>query len=44
LAVLGLAYPFFANAVPEKLVSGIALATMVAIVALGIWRVCSGAA
>jgi hypothetical protein len=39
LAVLGLAYPFFANAVPEKLVRAVALATAAALFALGVWRV-----
>jgi hypothetical protein len=44
LAVLGLAYPFFVNAVPERLVRGTALATATALMVLGIWRVCAGVA
>jgi hypothetical protein len=39
LAVLGLAYPYFVGAVPEKLVGAVALATAVSLAALGAWRV-----
>jgi hypothetical protein len=39
LTVLGLAYPYFVGAVPEKLVGAVALATTVALAALGVWRV-----
>jgi hypothetical protein len=44
LTALGLAYPFFANAVSEKLVRGVALATSAALLVLGIWRICSAVA
>jgi hypothetical protein len=39
LAVLGLAWPYFVGAVPEKLVRAVALATAGALAALGAWRV-----
>ena len=41
LAVLGIAYPLFANAVPEKVVRGTALATFAALAGLGVWRLCA---
>jgi hypothetical protein len=40
LAVLGLVFPFFVSAVPERLVRGIAVSTAAALVAFGAWRLC----
>ena len=41
LAVLGIACPLFANAVPEKVIQGVALATSAALAVLGIGRICA---